>query len=76
MKCMSCRADEMIESTTTYFAKLKNCYIIIENVPCKKCKQCGEEFFSASVVEKIDEILDKVEKIASKILIMDFQTAA
>ncbi|MFV0466835.1 MAG: type II toxin-antitoxin system MqsA family antitoxin [Lachnospiraceae bacterium] len=63
-------------SSTTYFAQLNNCYVIIEHVPCKKCEQCGEEFFTASVMEKIDEILDKVENIASKIFIMDYHIAA
>ena len=76
MKCTSCRIDDMVDSTATYFAQLNNCYVIIEHVPCKKCKQCGEEFYTASVMERIDDILDKVEKIASKIFIMDYQTAA
>lgn len=76
MKCMSCKTEGMIDSSTTYFAKLNNCYVIIEHVPCKKCEQCGEEFFAASVMEKIEEILGKIENIASKIFIMDYQTAA
>lgn len=76
MKCMSCKSGDMKESKTTYFAQLKNCYVIIENVPCVKCDQCGEEFFTASVAEKIDDILDGLEKIASKIFIMDYSTAA
>lgn len=76
MKCMNCKSGDMIESKTTYFAQLKNCYVIIENVPCVKCDQCGEEFFTASVAEKIDDILDGLEKIASKIFIMDYSTAA
>ena len=32
MKCLSCKTGNMIESTNTYFAKLKNCYIIIERI--------------------------------------------
>lgn len=76
MKCMSCKTEGMITSNTTYFAHLNNCYVIIENVPCKKCEQCGEEFFAVSVMEKIDDILEKIENIASKIFIMDYQTAA
>lgn len=76
MKCMSCKTEGMIDSSTTYFAQLNNCYVIIENVPCKKCDQCGNEFFTASVMERIDDILDKIENIASKIFIMDFRTAA
>jgi YgiT-type zinc finger domain-containing protein len=76
MKCLSCKTGDMKESVTTYFAQLNNCYVIIENVPCMKCDQCGDEFFSASVVEKIDDMIDQLEKIASKIFIMDFSTAA
>ena len=42
-----------------------NCYVIIENVPCMKGEQCGEEFFSTSVPEHIDEILERLEKNSS-----------
>lgn len=76
MKCMSCKYGEMKETTTTYFTQSNNCYIIIENVPCLKCDQCGEEFFTVLVAEKIDDILDSVEKIASKIFILDYDKAA
>ena len=76
MKCLVCKADTMTEAKSTYFAQLDNCYVIIENVPCRKCTQCGEVVYSASVMEKIDEILDKVQNIASKIFIMDYAKAA
>jgi YgiT-type zinc finger domain-containing protein len=66
----------MIEDKTTYFAQLKNCYVIIENVPCLKCSQCGDVVFRGSVVEKIDDILDGLEKIASKISIIDYSKVA
>ena len=51
-------------------------YVIIENVPCYKCEQCGEIVFSASVMEKIDDMLEHLEKIASKIFIVDYAGAA
>ena len=76
MKCMSCKYGKMQDSVTTYFTKLDYCYVIIENVPCLKCSQCGEEFLVASVAEKIDDILDSVERISSKIFILDYATAA
>lgn len=68
--------EEMIEDKNAYFVKLNNCYVIIENVPCFKCRQCGEIYYKASVLEKIDEILEKLENIASKIFIMDYSNAA
>ena len=76
MRCMSCKHGEMKEALTTYFKRLNNCYVIIENVPCLKCNQCGEEFINTSVAEKIDDILDSIEKIASKIFILDYASAA
>ncbi len=76
MKCLICRADTMVNDRSTYFAQLPNCYVIIENVPCRKCTQCGEVVYAASVMEKIDILLNKVQQIASKILIMDYDKAA
>ena len=66
MRCTSCRSGSMEENTTTYFAQLENCYVIIENVPCLKCVQCGDVVFRGSVMEKIDEILDSLEKIVKQ----------
>ena len=76
MRCTSCKSGEMFESKTSYFAQLKDCYVIIENVPCLKCKQCGDVVFRSSVVEKIDDILDGLEKIVSKISIIDYAKVA
>ncbi len=66
----------MKESTTAYFAQLKNCYVIIENVPCLQCDQCGEIFYRTSVLERIDDIINALEKVSSKIFIVDYKAAA
>lgn len=76
MRCMSCKMEEMEEAKNTYFAQLPNCYVIIENVPCYKCVQCGEVYYKASVLERIEELLEKLEHIASKIFIVDYSQAA
>ena len=76
MKCLLCKADSMEKSKSTYFAELKDCYVIIENVPCYKCEQCGEVVYSATVMEKIEDLLEHLEKIASKIFIVDYSEAA
>ena len=66
----------MQPSTDSYFAKVNGGYIIIENVPCFKCEQCGEVVYSASVMEKIDEMLEQFETVANKIFIVDYANAA
>ena len=30
MRCLVCKSDTMIDSKSTYFAQLDNCYIIID----------------------------------------------
>ncbi len=76
MRCLICKADDMIESKNAYFAQIDDGYVIIENVPCYRCTQCGEVVYSSSVMEKIDDILEKVKSVASKIFIMDYGNAA
>ena len=76
MRCLCCKAEAMEEAVNTYFAQLNNCYVIIENVPCLKCTQCGEVLYSVEILEKIDLLLEKAGSLASKILIMDYRRAA
>ena len=76
MRCACCKIGQMEETKTTYFAELKDCYVIIENVPCMKCGQCGEVVFRNSIAEKIDDILDDLGKIVSKISIIDYSKVA
>ncbi len=76
MNCLLCKSGTMQPSTDSYFAKVKGGYVIIENVPCYKCEQCGEVVYSASVMERIEEMLESLEKVASKIFIVDYADAA
>ena len=76
MNCLICKSGKMNDSFEPYFAKLKTGYAIIENVPCKKCEQCGEILFSASVIENIENLIENLEKISGKISIIDYKQAA
>ena len=76
MKCLACKTDGMIDATATYFASIRNCYVIIKNVPCRKCPQCGEEVFSLDVLGRIDEILEGLTNPSGKVCIMEYKSAA
>lgn len=76
MKCLSCKSGNMEESTTTYTTVLKNCILIIKNVPCMKCEQCGEVLYNADILEKIDDIIAMAEKMASEVSIIDYSKVA
>lgn len=76
MKCLSCKYENMIDSTTTYMSALKNCVLIIKNVPCMKCTQCGDELFNTDILEKIEKIIAAAEKLASEVSIIDYTKVA
>ena len=76
MRCLSCKYGNMIDSTTTYVITLENYVLIIKNVPCMKCTQCGDELFNTDILEKIDEIISETEKLAREVSIIDYSKVA
>lgn len=75
MKCYRC-AGEIKESTTTYFVDLKGLMVIVKNVPCWECEQCGETTFDDTVVEQLEIIIEKVKSLYTEIAVVEYNTAA
>ena len=75
MKCVSCK-KEMFESLTTDVTDLGNIIIIIRNVPCFKCKECNEEFYTAETIKKLVSIVNDLKKSLQEIAIIDFEKVA
>ena len=74
MTCFYCAAD-MIETTTTYFQEFENIMVIIKNVPCFKCKKCGEFAYTATVVRRLEQITKELEKTLTEIAIVNYSAA-
>ncbi len=66
----------MIETSTIYVEKLKSGILIVKNVPCRKCSQCGEEFFSMATMKEIEKLSRQAEDIISEVMIIDYTRAA
>ncbi|MBQ3396570.1 MAG: YgiT-type zinc finger protein [Synergistaceae bacterium] len=49
MKCMRCGKDSY-KSTTTEAIEMDCGLLIIRNIPCYKCKECDEIFYTGDVV--------------------------
>lgn len=75
MECTFCGAKTK-ESTSTFVADLGDILIIVRNVPCLKCMQCGEEFYSNDVSNKLDEITTKAKESLTEIALIDYKKAA
>lgn len=76
MMCLYCKSNELIDSTTTHVVNYKDCLIIVKNVPCMECKQCGEKYYSDKVAQQLDKIVSTAKKVMCEVSVIDFKKAA
>ena len=69
--CFFCKGD-LKESHTTYTANINDCIIIIKNVPCMECQQCGEKYFNDGVMIQLENIINQVKNALIEITIVDY----
>lgn len=75
MTCFTCKGNKQ-KSITSFMTEYDGCYIIIKNVPCSKCTQCGEEYLNGVTLAKIESILEKLKDILTEIAVVDYNNAA
>lgn len=74
MTCFFCKGD-MEQSTTTFTATLEKTIVVIKNVPCHKCTQCGEESFDFEITQRLEKIIDSFRESISEISVVNFTAA-
>lgn len=72
MKCLICKTGTMTPSTTTYFSEIDGCIILVKNVPCQRCDQCGEILYSASVTENLDHFVERILQLSCELSITEY----
>ena len=75
MKCMRC-GKEVYKSTTTEAIELDFGVLVIRNIPCYKCVECDEIFYTGDVAQKIEEITERVKQFIQEVTVVDFEKAA
>ena len=75
MKCMKC-GRETFKSTTTEAIELGFGVLVIRNIPCYKCEECDEIFYTGDVAQKIEEITARVKQFVQEIIVVDYEKAA
>ena len=54
----------------------RNCIIVIKNVPCEECEQCGEKFYTDEVTERLEELVSAAKRLMQEISVIDYQKVA
>ena len=75
MKCMKC-CKEAFKSTTTEAIELGFGVLVIRNIPCYKCVECDEIFYTGDVAQKIEDITERVKQFIQEVTVVDFEKAA
>ena len=71
MKCFFCTGT-MVDGLTTDMTDLGSCVIIIRNVPCHKCTQCGEVSYTLDVSERLEQIVDSLRDSVTEVAILKY----
>ena len=74
--CMYCKSNETLETVTTHVVNYRDCIIIVKNVPCLECVQCGETFYTDEVAATLEKIVNQAKKFLQEVSIIDYQKAA
>ena len=71
MSCFFCKG-KMRPTTTTRLAEFGESIIVIKNVPCHKCEQCGEATINISVSERLEQIINEIKNNLMEVTIIRY----
>ncbi len=74
--CMYCKCENYKNSITTHVVNYNGCIIVIKNVPCEECEQCGEKYYTDEVAEKLERLVNIAKKIMQEVAVMDYNQVA
>ncbi|CDB90882.1 ygiT-type zinc finger domain protein [Clostridium sp. CAG:253] len=74
--CMFCKCDTVTQSLTTHVVNYNGAIIVIKNVPCEECEQCGEKFYTDDVAEKLEKMVNTAKQMMQEIAVLDYSKVA
>ena len=75
MKCMRC-GKTAFKSMTSEAIELGFGLLVIRNIPCYKCEECDEIFYTGDVAQKIESIVAEAKQMMQEMRVVYFDDAA
>jgi YgiT-type zinc finger domain-containing protein len=66
----------MVQSFTTDVTERNGMLIIIKNVPCYKCTECNDVFYTGDVLAQLERLRKKAEEVLTELTVIDFDKVA
>lgn len=73
--CFYCKGN-MKASTTTHVVNYNGCVIVIKNVPCEECTQCGAVEYSDEIMKQLEIIVARTKELMQEVSVMDYMKIA
>ena len=64
------------QSTTAEVLETQFGLVVIKNIPCYKCRECDEIFYTGDVAMNISGIMEALASMAQEITVVDYPNAA
>ena len=74
--CMFCKCQTVRPSLDTFLANYKGSILIVKNVPCEECEQCGAKYYSDDVMEKLEQITNEAKAQMQELTVTDYSRVA
>ena len=74
MKCMKC-GRTTYKSLTSETVELGFGLLVIRNIPCYKCEECDEIFYTGDVVQRIEAIVAEAKQLMQEMRVIDYNAA-
>ncbi len=65
-----------INNKVIHVVNYKGCIIVIKNVPCEECVQCGEKFYTDAVAERLEIAVNLAKKLMQEVSVIDYSKVA
>ncbi|MBQ9210386.1 MAG: YgiT-type zinc finger protein [Clostridia bacterium] len=75
MKCMKCGMPAFT-SVTSEAIELGFGLLVIRDIPCYKCEECDEIFYTGDVAQKIEEIVAEAKMLMQETRVIYYREAA
>ena len=75
MTCFFCKGT-LADDFTNHFVNLNPSMIIIKNVPCQKCDQCGEVVYGGIILRRIEQIVKTLKNSLTEIAVVNYSEKA
>lgn len=65
-----------INDKIIHVVNYKNSIIVIKNVPCEECEQCGEKYYTDEVAEQLEKMVNLAKQMMQEIAVLDYSKVA